>query len=279
MFTPYSANELSVAYQLRWSLAVFLKAPLTGPIDWVDELSRACEPDGIRVLEAKAADNNTLFLLVSTQPHVIPKSIVQRVKGRLQHLLRKRGGIEWRRNFRLSAVGDANARSVDDYIATQLKHHSMASSTAQVNLAAAQWHEPSLELTKPVNSGHGQYALALHVVLVHAERWCNAERDFVELTSNAIRSTLLHRDCPAGRIAILADHVHISLRLHYEVSPSALIVDLMNEVWDAHGGQRLWMEGYYVGTIGPYNMNPIRRNRRASLAPPSLPRCTDDYFG
>jgi REP element-mobilizing transposase RayT len=261
MFTPYVAHELSVAYQLRWSLAIFPTVPVVGPITWTEELSEACEPDGIRVLDTKLANNNVLSLLLSTKPHVAPKFIVQRVKGRLQYLLRPRGGISWQRNFRLSTVGDANAQAVDEYIADQLGHHAMSTSRAQTNLLMNQWCDEALDLTKPINSAHGQYALGLHAVLVHAGRWGNAEREFVELTREAIRATLAHHDSPAARIALLADHVHISLRLHYDLSPSELIVNVMNEVCQAHQGSRLWMDGYYVGTVGAYNMAAVRMNK------------------
>ncbi len=264
MFTPYDPQRLSVAYQLRWSLSIFPTVPLDPEIDWVEALSQACEPDGIRILEVALSDKNVLSLLISTKPFVVPKTIVQRVKGRLQHLLKQKQIVGWQRNFRLTAVGDANARAVDGYIASQLGHHFMASPVSQRNLEALQWVDPSLDLTKCVNSAHGQYSLGLHVVLVHSERWCNANLDFVELTRNAIRGTLSEWDCPAARISPLADHVHFNLRLHYETSPSDLIVKIMNEVCDAHGGTRIWMEGYYVGTVGCYDMAAVRRKLKES---------------
>lgn len=260
MFTPYTAQELSAAYQLRWTLAVFPTVPLAGPIIWTKELSHACEPDGIRVLEAKIVDSNVLSLLLSSQPHVAPKFIVQRVKGRLQYLLRSHG-VSWHRNFQLSAVGDANAQAVDHYIANQLGHHAMATTRAQNNLSLNQWCDETLDISRPVNSAHGRYALGLHVVLVHAERWCNTSLEFVEITRQAIRANLAHNDCPPARIAPLADHVHISLRLHYALSPADLIVSVMNDVCEAHQGIRLWMNGYYVGTVGAYNMSAIRMNK------------------
>ena len=267
MFTPYTANSLSVAYQLRWSLAVFPTSGISRTIDWVADLSNACEPDGIRVLDATISANGSLLLLLSTKPHVVPATIVQRAKGRLQHLLRDRGGISWRRNFRLTAVGDANANAVEKYVANQLGDHAMASPVSQKNLKDAEWYDLNVDVSEPIQSSHGQYVLGLHVVLVHAERWSKADGRFVELTRNAIRGTLVESDCPPARIAILADHVHFTLRLRYDVSPSELIVKAMNEVCEAHHGLRMWMDGYYVGTVGSYDMAPIRSFSRASLAP------------
>ena len=260
MFVPYIANSLSIAYQLRWSLAVFPTVPFEKPIDWIAELSHACEPDGIRVLEASVSTNGSLLLLLSTKPNVVPATIVQRVKGRLQHLLRDRGGIAWRRNFRLTAVGDANVNVVEQYVANQLDHHPTATAKARINLQEAQWRDPTIDVSVPIQSSHGQYSLGLHVVLVHAERWLNADGRFVEITQTAIRGTLVELGCPASQISLLADHVHIVFRLRYDLSPGDVIVKVMNEVCESQGGLRMWMEGFYVGTVGSYDMAALRNS-------------------
>ncbi len=260
----YSFDIATVAYQLRWSLAIFPTGPIPQPSLWIAELSKACEADGIRILEATISPNHSLMLMLSTQPDVIPTAIVQRVKGRLQHLLRDRGSISWRRNFRLSAIGDANARTADNYVADQSKHHPMPSSTSQQNFTELAWYDKSLDITQPVTSSHGQYALGLHVVLVHAERWRNADQRFLEITRSGILATLAHWNCAASRIALLADHVHFLMRLSYDVAPSKLILAVMNEVCDAHRGLRMWMDGFYVGTVGSYDMSAVRRMTRSS---------------
>ena len=127
----YSFDIASVAYQLRWSLAIFPTGPIPQPFQWIVELSQACEVDGIRVLEATISSNDSLMLLLSTQPQVKPTTIVQRVKGRLRHLFQDQGGVSWWRNFRLSSVGDANSKSVDQYGGMQIvdlsKSHAVAS--------------------------------------------------------------------------------------------------------------------------------------------------------
>ncbi len=217
---PYTIEESSsVAYQLRWSLALFPTSPVSKPLDWISELSSRCEPDAIRVLEGSVSNSGTLFLLLSTQPIVKPSFIVQRVKGRLQHLLRDRGGIQWRRNFRLSTVGDANAETVDRYVANQLAHHTMVSPTSHSILADVAWHDPEVDVSQPLTSSHGQYILGLHGVLVHAERWRNANPDFVERTRQATLSSLQESGCQVSRIALLADHMHFVVRFHYDVAP------------------------------------------------------------
>jgi REP element-mobilizing transposase RayT len=254
----YTFDIASAAYQLRWSLAIFPTGSIPEPAQWIKELSQACEPDGIRILEANRSNNDALMLLLSTQPQVKATTIVQRVKGRLQHMLRERGGIAWRRNFRLTAVGDANAARVDKYVADQLVHHPMASPMSQQNLAELGWEDRTVNIAIPINSSHGQYALGLHCVLVHAERWRNADRRFVEMTRNRILKTLADWNCNAARIALLADHVHFTMQLHYDASPSDVMLAIMNETCESQNGLRMWMDGFYVGTVGTYDMAAVR---------------------
>lgn len=98
------------------------------------------------------------------------------------------------------------------------------------------------------------------MVLVHAERWQTADRRFVEITSGGILATLAHWNCAATRVALLADHVHFTMRLHYDVAPSEIISAVMNEVCEAHRGLRIWMDGFYVGTVGSYDMAVVRNS-------------------
>jgi REP element-mobilizing transposase RayT len=258
-FDPYTIENTAAAYQLRWSLALFPTTSLPNQLDWINELSSRCEPDGIRVLEGSVSNAGSLFLLLSTLPAVKPSFMVQRVKGRLQHLLRERGGIDWKRNFRLSTIGDANADTVDRYVADQLGHHRLASPTSEAALANAAWHDPSVDVTAPINSSHGQYVLGLHGVLVHAERWRTAIPSFVDRTRQAALSALQEFDCQASRIALLADHLHYTVRFHYDVAPAEIALLMMNRIRESHDGLRLWMDSFYVGSIGPYDMNAVRR--------------------
>jgi REP element-mobilizing transposase RayT len=256
----YSFDIESTAYQLRWSLAIFPKSTLPEPNRWTETLSKACEADGVRVHDAYRSANNSLMLLLSSQPQVKPATIVQRVKGRLQHLLRPQGQVSWQRNFRLTALGDANTESVDRYVEDQLGHHRMASDRTQQVLQELAWHDPTVDLDRPINSGHGQYVLGMHAVLVHAEHWRNANRDFLELTQKSIRATLAHANCQAARIAMLTDHVHVLFSSSYDVAPADVIIAMMNDSSESHRGLRRWSDGFYVGTCGAYNMAAVRRN-------------------
>ena len=83
----YTLDNCHAAYQLNWSLSVFWHQPPTAA-DWLDALQTATEPDGVRVLEHRLADERMSQFLVSTKPAVSPHALVRTVKGRLQYLVR-----------------------------------------------------------------------------------------------------------------------------------------------------------------------------------------------
>ncbi|MDZ4851087.1 MAG: hypothetical protein SGI77_17505 [Pirellulaceae bacterium] len=255
----YTLDNCKAAYQCRWSLSIFPKQTLPQPGNWLGPLNEALRPDNVRVLEAFQQANQSLLFLLSTTPSVAPPQIVRVVKGRLQHLLRSEFPVEYRRNFRLTSVGDANLATVEAYVAKQAEHHQLADPRSQQLMTEFQLTFPDVDLAEPLNSAHGQYVTALHIVLVHAERWRTAEPTFHTITRDAILSAASKKAHRLSRLSIVADHVHFTLRIGYEMSPAVVALSYMNNIAFRHGMLRMWMESFYVGTIGAYDMEAVRR--------------------
>ena len=255
----YIPENCSPAYQLRWSLALFPSVPLPPSEQWLQDLQAATEPDLVRVLEVHELPNGTAVFLLSTQPQVAPHRIVRSIKGRLQYLLRQMSAsVEFRRNFRLTSVGEATATVVQNYVKDQLQHHPLASACSTETLEKFVLSFDGVDLTEPLKSSHGQYVLALHIVLVHDARWRTVERRFLETTRDAILATAVKKQHQISRLSLMPDHVHFTVRIRYELSPQDLALSYMNNVAFRHGMLNLWMPSYYAGTIGPYDMNAIR---------------------
>lgn len=261
MHPIYTIENCRPAYQLRWSLALFPDKILPPHGDWLDKLAALAEPDGIRVLESYQNDKRCLFFLLSSKPHVKPSSIVRAVKGRVVSILRE-ANINWRRNFRLTSVGDANSDTVENYVAKQIFHHRENYTLSQAErLLNYQWSDPRVDLNAPIFSSHSQYLLAMHVVLVHAERFSINASSFIEKTQRAILATAAKKGHSISRIGMLSDHVHFALQFDYETCPQDAVLAYMNNISFCHGMIRLWMDSFYVGTIGPYDMDAVRRRR------------------
>src|SRR5271170_5106583 len=84
----YTAENTRIAYELRWSIAVFWNQPGIDASLWLDTLKTATEPDGVRVLEHRFAKSDVSQFLVSTKPNVTSANCLRSIKGRLQYLIR-----------------------------------------------------------------------------------------------------------------------------------------------------------------------------------------------
>src|SRR5262249_1950272 len=105
MHTPlYTADNCKPAYQLDWSYALFWRSPPAN-LNWFADLQPLCEADRVRLLQHEFKPPNVSQFLVSTQPHVTPRLIAQRVKGRLQHLIKSELPKAFRRNYCLRSIG------------------------------------------------------------------------------------------------------------------------------------------------------------------------------
>lgn len=253
----YTADNCKPAYQLRWSLAIFPTTPLPALDVHLDVLREATERDHVRILEMSQRENGVVHFLLSTTPAVAPPAIVKSVKGRLIHILRSYQTATFRRNFRLTSVGDVKCSLVEKYVASQLEHHPVASAQTHAVLAKFQksFHT---SIDDPVNSAHGQYVTCLHLVMVHAERWRVADEVHLQNSFDTVLAVAVKKQHALSRIAVLPDHIHLVLRMHYEQSPEEVALSYMNNIAFCHGQNRLWMNGYYVGTIGKYDIGATR---------------------
>jgi REP element-mobilizing transposase RayT len=258
--TPiYATDHCKAAFQLRWSLALFLKQPPPPVGEWLPTLQVQTERDRIKILEARQNSPLRLQFLLSTQPDTIPWAIIKSIKGRLQHTLRPRLNLTFRRNFRLTSVGESNLEVTQNYVAKQIQNHPLACSLSQVAMARFQRIDKSIDLAVPTHSSHGQYLIALHIVFVHSGRWRTADNNFHKTTEQAILTTAAKYQERISRLSILADHMHLTIGISHERSPATVALSYMNNIAHRHGMNTILMPSYYVGTIGPFNMNVIRK--------------------
>ncbi len=259
----YTADNCNPAYQLRWSLALFPHAELPAADAWLDTLKCGTETDCVRVLECHRRAANVWQFLLSTLPTVAPPQIIKSVKGRLQNLVRQTHPKAFQRNFSLTSVGDANRSAIEQYVSDQLGHHRMADPRIEARLARYQLAFPDVDLSRPVFSDHGRYVYNLHLVLVHVERWRQASEAFLDATRDTVLKAARQKGHRLSRLAILADHVHLTFGAPYERSPEEIALSYLNNLAYAHGMQPVYQFGYYVGTFGEYDMDAVRKEANA----------------
>jgi REP element-mobilizing transposase RayT len=256
----YTSANCSPAYELRWSLAIFATSALPPAESWVEQLQTVVERDNVRLLEHRHPSPNTWQFLLSTKPHVAPPVIVKSVKGRLQHLLQASHPNAFRRNFSLTSVGDVRREVVEAYVANQLGHHRLADPRAQERLAKYQLAFPEVDLSQPMFSSHGRYVYNLHVALVHDSRWCDVDEGRLNTTRDTVIKAAAKKQHRLSRVALLADHLHLTLGGNERESPEEIALSYLNNLAFAHGMAPLYRYSYYVGTFGEYDLGAIRRS-------------------
>lgn len=255
----YTAANCRDAYQLNWSLSVFWRSPASPNAPWLDQLQRAAEPDGVRILEHRFRSPEVSQFLVSTRPETAPPAIVRSVKGRLQYLVREETPKAFRRNSSINSIGSASRDVVDEYVGSQLAHHVMADERVQQRLQDFQIHNSRIDLSQPLRGSHGEYRYNLHIVLVHDGRWNEIRNERLTAVRDMIANASQAKGHRLSRAAILADHVHLLVGCNYLESPQEVALGYLNNLAFAQGMQRSYQFGYYAGTVGEYDLGAVRR--------------------
>ena len=257
MFDPiYSAENCAAAYQLDWSYSVFWH---NSPSDfsWLEKLQERTEPDGIRILQHQFDPPNVSKFLVSSKPHVSPRLIAQRVKGRLQHLTRDRMPNAFRRNYGLRSIGSTRREKLERYLGAQLDHHPMPDARVQERLKEYQIHCPEVDLSQPRRTSHALYWFNLHVVIVNNWRYIEIRHEVLLKLREMILKASRAKQYDLSRAAIVPDHIHLTLSCELEESPQDVAMGYMNNLAYACGMKRVFKFSYYVGTFSEYDLGVI----------------------
>ncbi len=244
------------AYQLNWSYSLFWHA---APQDaaWLEPLQAAAEGDGIRILQHEFGDKLVSQFLVSTRPDVAPQFIAQRLKGRLQHLVRATAPTAFQRNYSIRSVGSANRATIDGYLKGQLEHHPSADGRVTEKLQRHQIHNSDVDLAQPSHTSHAIYWYNLHVVFVNDGRYREIHDEPLQILHDMIVKVSVAKSHGLSRAAILPDHIHLALRCKIDESPETVALSYLNNLAFALGMKRVFRLGYYVGTFGEYDLGAI----------------------
>ena len=255
----YTADNVRLAYELRWSVAVFWTHAAPPPASWLPPLQEVTEPDGVRILEHRFTKANVSQFLISTKPHVPPAQCLHSVKGRLQHLVRAAGPKAFRRNYSIRSLGAANQQAIEAYVATQLQHHPIADPRIETLLAPYQFTDDRLDLGRPRRSSHGEFIYNLNLVAVHEQRFAEVDVDCCRRTVDMLQRAARKRN-DLLRVGLLVDHLHWTVGCDLAESPLDVGLSYLNNLAYAHGMRPRYQFGFYVGTFGPYDMNAVRRH-------------------
>lgn len=132
----------------------------------------------------------------------------------------------------------------------------------QAILGECQIKNDIVDLSQSQRTSHGEYRYNLHLVLVHDGRWNEVRESSIAATREMIIHAARVKGHRLSRAGILADHVHLLLGCSLTESPQAVAIGYLNNLAFAQGMRRVYQFGYYVGTVGEYDVGGVRRNLR-----------------
>jgi REP element-mobilizing transposase RayT len=197
---------------------------------WFNDLKRALEPDGLHLLGHHSPEPHVSQFSLSSLPHVTPVLMVNRVKGRLQHIVRSSVPKAFQRNYALRSFGSATRAAIQGYIASQLGHHRMADPRVDTLLQRFQLVHPEVDLANPRTTSHGIYWYNLHIVVVHQERWAEVRETVLSGVADMVERVCRARGFLLSRAAIMPDHVHLALGCPIERAPADVTLSFLNNL-------------------------------------------------
>ena len=255
----YHPENTTAAYQLNWSISLFGNGSLPDQAIWFDDLKAATEPDGVRILTSNSRSNNTLQFLVSTRPASSPADIVRSIKGRLQYLVRGHLPKAFRRNYHISSTGEAKASVLDPYVEGQAAKHPMADQAVQTRLESLQFHDKTVDLSKPSIGTYGQYLNSLQIVVENTESWHEVRETQLQRIRGIILRTAKKKGWSISRIGLLSNHIHALLGAGVTESPQSVALSLMNNISYVYEMKPILKFSFYAGTFGGYDRGVVRR--------------------
>lgn len=217
----------------------------------------AWEADGLSLVTPHATSGK-VQLLFDVTPEVSPAFFCMRVKGRLQHALRKAGAAtDFSRKVGFWCLGENTSAVVREYIRNQVGRTELADPRFRDVMARFTVIRDERVLTEPSESNSGRYWYNLHVVLVTADRVRITNPLILGRIRDAAVAAAAGHGHRLGALAVMPDHVHLAVRGHIDQSPREIALLFQNAL--ARGvGCRAWQDGFYVGTFSEYGLDVLR---------------------
>jgi REP element-mobilizing transposase RayT len=222
-------------------------------------LAAAWENDGLRLLERNVQPREIL-LTFSTTPDVSPVLLATRAKGRLQHACRTnlKSPVDFSRKLAVRAVGENRTETVESYIRSQVVEEHFVDARFADFLKQFTVVNPAVDLVVPAESGSGRYWYNLHLVLVVDDRCRVVDEPGLTVIRDGCWRIAEKKGYGIAALSVMPDHLHVAVRGNINQSPAEIALAFQNNL--AHMLKRgaIWMNGYYAGTFGEYDMNAIR---------------------
>jgi REP element-mobilizing transposase RayT len=221
-------------------------------------LAQAWVKDGFTLL-SHLAQPDQIQVTSRVDPDISPYFYATRIKGRLQHALRTHHlPCSFRSKLSVRSLGHAPIQVVDRYVADQARQADLADERFRGELEAESLLRPEIDTLAPRETDRGMYWYGLHLVLVTEGRFRLGAQKSLPALRDALVMVLGKLDCPAHRIALMPDHVHVLVKASPALNPAEIACAAHAGSNGVLGG-RIWQDSVYVATVGAYSVNVLPR--------------------
>ena len=223
---------------------------------FIEALRAAWAADGLEFqhVDWRSAEIQMAF---RTGPDVSPEYFAARVKGRLQHALRRAGmPPDFSRKTAVRTLGDNTSGVVAAYLQKQTARAELADDRYRATLAAAAFEDAAVDLSAPEETARGRYWFNLHLVAATEGRFRIGKEDFLDKVRAGVFAWARAMGCALKAFAPMPDHVHVAARGRPDQTPRELGEALWRELNRA-AGCRLMSDQVYAGTFSEYGRGEL----------------------
>ena len=253
----YPLDKLNHAFFLRYGWTGWPSKTSFGerpPKSFFDALRKSWKDDDIHLRDVRWSPELLRFR-ASVSPRVSPVHFTARMKGRLEHALRKGGyPCSFSRKTAMRTIGKNRRFTVENYVGNQVEREGFVDSNFRDRLEEFTISNDNVDLSTPVESAHGRYWYNLHIVL----NYRGDLRVISEQRLTTIREWCFRiADCRGYRLSSLSlmpDHVHLAIGGAIDDSPGEMAAAFMNNLAYAMGQKAIWQPSFYVGSFSEYDI-------------------------
>ena len=262
IYTPASVNS---THALHYDFSAWLSDDRSFPPCTRDAIRQTAPlwlTDGLTLTEHRVWGDK-VQILFTAQPDIAPVVFASRIKGRLQHALRQMGSpVKFSRKVAFRCLGDNISDAVTGYLKKQVRKEGFADPRFAKQMAEFTVVRDDVDLSEPAATVRGRYWYNLHIVLVVGGRMQFVRNEpLAKLRDGCLRISK-KKGYRLKSVAVMLEHVHISLGGIPDQSPEDIALVFMNNLAWLMGRNRIWQDGYYVGTFSEYTLSDLPSQRR-----------------
>ena len=268
-------TALEAAYQLHyylWFKTHYLQALLTREVQSVANLvvDDVCTREQYHLLSSDMTDNQ-IRLLISLRPDHKVSQVVKRLKGNLQHQLRKTFNSEnvLAKGYFARSSGKIDLACARQYVESQTSHHGYK----------GEWTKPMKYRNETFKSptfrfDHCATILNYHFVFATQNRIAVFDETLAPGFFEYIVSVGKKHSFEIDRIGLLPDHMHLIIEGVPTISVEEYALAILNNtrhwmeknylgILKNTGAWNVWQPSFYAATVGEYTTAQVKNFLRS----------------